>query len=136
MITSWPLQKAVFGELDGELTGPAYDEVPEDATDSLYTVIGETTEVPDDTHTDDGSDETITLHTWYRDVLAPGSGPLKQQMAEIDELLHHTPLTLEGGVAVFLTRSFVEVLTEEDPDTGETWRHGVQRYRARTLGGA
>lgn len=132
MIVSWLVQKAVFAALSGEITGPVYDEVPEDATDALYTVIGETTEVPDDTHEEGGSDETILLHVWHRDEEAPSSGPLKQEMAAIDELLHHQTLSLDGGGTVFLTRTFVEVLKDES-EPAEVWRHGVMRYRARTL---
>lgn len=132
MIASWELQRGVFAALDGNLTGPVYDEIPESADDPLYTVIGETTEVPDDTHDDDGSSETITLHTWYRDATAPGSGPLKREMAAIDALLHHQTLEFDGGGSVFLTREFVEVLKDESVP-GETWRHAIMRFRARTL---
>lgn len=133
MIIAWPLQKAAFGALDGQLTGPVYDEVPDDAEDTLYSVIGETTDVPDDTHDEDGNDETLLIHTWGNDPEDRSSRPVKEQMAEIDAVLHHATLVLEGGGSVFLTRVFAEVLKEEDPETGETWRHGVQRYRARTL---
>lgn len=133
-MNSWELQKAVFAALDGNVGGSVWDEVPEEEEeDTLYTVIGETTEVPDDTHDQDGSDETITLHTWFRDLEAPGSKALKQELEAIDALLHHQVLALESGGSVFLTRAFTEVLKEEDAETGETWRHGILRYRARTL---
>lgn len=132
MRASWLLQKAVFAALDGELTGPVYDEVPEDADDTLYTVVGETTEVPDDTHEELGSSETLTLHVWSSDPEARGSGAVKEEMTAIDELLHHQVLTLTGGGTVCLTREFAEVLKDES-EPGEIWRHGIMRFRARTL---
>lgn len=132
MTASWLLQQAVFAALDGQITGPVYDEVDPDSDDALYTVIGETTEVPDDTHEQLGSSETLLLHTWHRDDQVAGSKVVKQEMAAIDELLHHQVLSLDGGGTVALTREFAEVLRDES-EPGEVWRHGVMRYRARTL---
>lgn len=132
MIASWELQQAVFTALDGAITGPVYDEVPSSAEDTLYTVIGETTAVPDDTHEEDGSSETLVLHVWHHDDAAPGSGALKDEMAAIDALLHHQALDLPGGGSMQLTCEFAEVIKDESVP-GETWRHGIMRYRARTL---
>lgn len=128
-MNSWLIQKAIFAALDG--AGIAtFDEIPEDeGTETPYVVIGETTEQPDDTHEEDGSSETVLLHIWSRDT---GSDEVKAMMSEVDDLLHHAVLTLTGGATVFLTRLFAEVLKEE-LEAGETWRHGLLRYRVRTL---
>lgn len=135
MIAAFALQRAIWAALDAAgLTGPVYDEVPQDASDALYTVVGETTEVPDDTHGDLGSDQTVVLHVWYRDPneeVASGE-PILAEMAAIDAALHHVTLELDGGGSMALTRSFTELMKDES-EPGEVWRHGVLRYRARTL---
>lgn len=125
MIASAALQKAVYVALGG-ITGGVYDEVPP-STASPYTVIGETTERPWDTHDTDGSEETLVLHVWSS---TKGSTQVKTIMAQIDALLHHQTLVMEGSAyLVMLRREFVTVLKDETV-AGETWRHGVMRYRA------
>lgn len=126
MIASAALQKAVFVALSGNITGTVHDEVPAN-TPAPYTVIGETTERPWDAHDSDGSEETLTIHLWSS---TPGSTQVKTILAQIDALLHHQSLALDGApYLVMLRREFVTVLKDESV-TGETWRHGVMRYRA------
>jgi hypothetical protein len=129
------LQTAVFETLDGAITGNVVDEVSPDEP-APYTVIGEGTEQPNDTHTDDGSDETITLHVFDN---ATGSVRIKRIVAEIDTLLHHQTLELaaesvyDNGAIAYLTREFVEYLKEET-EPGKYWRHAVLRYRVHIQG--
>lgn len=125
MIASDALQVAVYGALNGVISGGVYDHVPTGAA-APYVVLGETTELPWDLHDADGSEETITLHFWDD---AKGSRRLKQLMAEADALLHNQTLGLSGASLVLLRRDFVTVFRDAvSPD--EVWRHGVIRYRA------
>lgn len=135
MIASAALQRALYERLSA-LSFPFYDEVPDDA-EAPYGTMGEMTEVPDDTHSESGSEETETLHFWsfskpgVRDGRA-GSTEVKEMMQEADDLLHDQPLELEGGARNWMAvREMSEVMVEE-LDEGETWRHGVMRYRFRT----
>jgi hypothetical protein len=120
------LQTAIYTALNGEITGTVHDEL-EPETAAPYTVIGEGTEQPNDTHSDDGSDETVTLHVWDN---ATGTKRVKQIAGEIDEVLHHARLVLSSGAIAFVTREFVEILKDEE-EPGKLWRHAVMRYRAR-----
>lgn len=126
MIASAALQAAIYTTLSGAITGGVYDEVPPSAT-APYTVIGDTTERPDDTHSSWGSEETITLHVWSN---TKGSTQVKQIMAEIDALLHHQTIALSTGVLRLLSREFAEVFRDQTEVPGQRWRHGVMRYRA------
>jgi hypothetical protein len=127
VIASIALQKAVFAALNGNVTGGVYDQIPV-RTPSPYTVIGETvSERPWDTHDSEGSEEVIMIHVWS---LSNGSVEVKEIMGEIDDLLHDaSALPLETGDLVLLHRDYMTVLKEE-VKPGETWRHGVLRYRA------
>lgn len=141
MRDSWEIQRAVYAALSAQVADPVYDEVPERDPDPAshepirppYHVVGETTERPDDTHTDLGTSESILLHQWSA---AEGAAEVKGMMAEVDEVLHRAVLSLSDGRRVFLTREMAEVLREEGEGAeDETWRHGVVRYRARTMEG-
>lgn len=94
-----------------------------------YVVVGEMYESPADTHDGFGSIETAVLHTWSR---APGASEVKAVMGATDELLHQRTLTMEDARRVRVTREFAEIITEETAG-GERWRHGIARYRIRTL---
>lgn len=129
MRDAWVIQKALYAALAS--TGDAwYDEVPEDEVEAPYGVLGSGTERPMDTHSGLGTEETATLDFWSRTT---GSREVKDMMARADVALHHQVLSLEGGGTVQVAREFADVLKEEDPDTGVTWRHGVVRYRIKTL---
>lgn len=120
------LQHAVYTALSGNITGTVHDEVPP-GTAPPYTVIGDVTEVPDDTHTSLGSEETVTIHVFHS---AKDSTAVKEVMAEIDVLLHHQTLALSTGTLRLLRREFSEVFRDQTEKPGERWRHGVMRYRA------
>lgn len=125
MIASDALQVAVYGALNGNISAAVYDHVPPNAQ-APYVVLGETTMVPWDTHDSDGSEETITLHIWDD---AKGTRRMKQVMQQVDTLLHHQSLQLDGAGLVMLRQDFITTFRDAvSPD--EVWRHGVLRYRA------
>lgn len=133
MVDTGELQEAIYVALNGNITGGVYDDVdvPEDESPP-YTTIGELTEGPDDTHTDEGSNLTITLHTWDN---ASSSSRVHTILRETKQALHRMTFTLDDGSLAYMVREFVQVLTDES-EPGKPWRHAVQRYRVRTQEGA
>lgn len=120
------LQVAIDTALHGNLSVGVYDEVQPDAG-SDYVVIGETTERPDDTHSSEGSEETVTIHVISA---ATDSTVVKGIMAEITTLLHNKTLAMSTGVLRLLTREFAEVFKDQTEVPGQRNRHGVMRFRA------
>lgn len=124
---SWDLQKAVFSELDGSVTGmggasvSVYDDVPEDVT-YPYIILGEETAVNNGSVTLDGVEHTLTIHAWsqYR-----GRREIKEIMESVYSLLHNTAITVSGASLVNIRQEFTTTLTENDGIT----RHGVMRFR-------
>lgn len=119
------LWQAVYAALNGAITGAVYDQVPTDAA-YPYTVIGESTDVPDDLHDGEGSEMTATLHVWSA---AASGAEVDTIMAEIDAALHHTPPAVTGARLWSAEREFSTVLRDQDPDTGGPLRHGIMRFR-------
>ena len=120
------LQVAIDTALNGNISVGVYDEVIAGATGD-YVVIGETTERPDDTHTSEGSEETVTIHVLSRE---PDFTVVKGIMAEITTLLHNQTLALSTGTLRLLRREFAEVFRDQTEVPGQRWRHGVMRFRA------
>lgn len=120
------LQVAIDTALHGNLSVEVYDEVQPDAG-AGYVVIGDTTERPDDTHTSEGSEETVTIHVISA---AADSTVVKGIMAEITTLLHNQTLALSTGVLRLLRREFAEVFRDQTEVPGQRNRHGVMRFRA------
>lgn len=125
MIASDALQAAIYTALNGNVSAGVYDHVPTGAA-APYIVLGETTDIPWDTHDSDGSEETITLHLWDQ---ALGSMRLKALMEAVDALLHDASFALSGATLVMLRREFTAVMRDTSVPN-EVWRHGVMRYRA------
>ena len=138
--SQWPLQQAVFDALSGDatlqsLTGqvPArvFDHVPQDlwrtpdASGGFppYVVIGLSTARAFDSKTEDGCDQTLTIHIWSRHR---GLKETKQIMAAIVEALDRQALSVSGHDLIQLRFEFSDSFLEEDGLT----RHGVQRFRA------
>ena len=130
--SQWPLQQAVYAALraapavKGLLGDPAriYDHVPP-ASPFPYLVLGEATAVPFDAKTEDGMEQTLTLHAWSR---ARGLKETKEIMAAVTDALDSQALALTGHVLVLLRFEFATTFLESDGLT----RHGVQRFRAIT----
>lgn len=122
MDASWSVQKALFGVLSAALACEVYDNVPKKAT-MPYVVIGDDTQVPDDTKTSNGFDNTVTLHVWSR--ASDGRREAKQILSDIYDVLHDVDLTIEGMSAVSCRFEFSETI----PDVDDCITHGVARYR-------
>lgn len=130
--SQWPLQQAVFAALGADagikalLGDPPriYDHVPP-AGAFPYLVLGEATSQPFDAKTEDGMEQTLTLHTWSR---YRGLKETKDIMAAVAAVLDDQPLSLGGHTLVLLRFAFGTTSLESDGLT----RHGVQRFRALT----
>lgn len=130
--SQWAVQEAIYAVLTGDATlkgligDPArvFDHVPA-ASPFPYLVIGEATSAPFDAKTEDGMEQTLTIHTWSR---YRGLKETKEIMAAVAAALDNQGLVLAGHALVLLR--FASGATFLDPD-GLT-RHGVQRFRALT----
>jgi hypothetical protein len=123
MIASADLQRAIYVALNGVVSGGVYNAVPAGAA-APYVVIGETTEAPWDTMTDEGSQETITLHLWSK---YDGHLEVNNLMAEVDDVLHNAILSLTGATMVNMQREFKGTFSEQDG--GVLWMRGEMRFR-------
>jgi hypothetical protein len=93
---------------------------------SKYVVIGDTAlERPWDTHDSEGSEQYPQLDIWSN---AKGAREAQLIMEEIDARLHNVLLALSAGQTVLLQRDLARVFKDQ-PVAGETWRHGILRYR-------
>ena len=130
--SQWALQQAVFAALSADagikalLGDPAriYDHVPA-ASPFPYLVLGEATSGDFDAKTEDGMEQTLTLHTWSRNR---GLKETKEIMAAVVQALDDQTLGLTGHTLVLLRFEFGTTSLETDGLT----RHGVQRFRAIT----
>jgi hypothetical protein len=130
--SQWPLQQAVFAALSADagvkslLGDPAriFDHVPP-SSDFPYLVLGEATTTPFDAKTEDGMEQTLTLHTWSR---ARGLRETKEIMAAAVKVLDGPSLALSGHTLILLRFEFAATFLDSDGLT----RHGVQRFRAIT----
>ncbi|PKR57503.1 DUF3168 domain-containing protein [Thalassospira lohafexi] len=119
---SWPLQQALYGVLNAALECAVYDDVPPKKP-MPYVVIGDDTQLPDDTKTSLGFDMTITLHVWSD--AKDGRREAKQLLGEIYDELHDANLTVTGFDAVSCSFEFSETV----PDRDDKITHGIARYR-------
>ncbi|MFQ5774192.1 MAG: DUF3168 domain-containing protein [Kiloniellaceae bacterium] len=130
--SQWPLQQAVHAALSGDaalralLGGPArvFDHVPQGGA-FPYVVIGEATSGPFDGKTENGMEQTLTIHTWSR---YRGLKETKEIMAAVAAALDGQGLALAGHALVLLRFAFGATFLDPDGLT----RHGVQRFRAVT----
>ena len=120
------IQGAVFQRLSAQLDTPVYDYVPENVP-YPFVVIGEATEIPDNTLDNFGRETTLALHVWTKgrqgfvDALAISN--------EIQEALdHQRDLSLTNHRIVVIKLD--QVLTMKDPDP--TIRHVPMRFRILT----
>ncbi len=127
------LQAAVLAALRGHgaltalLAGGAdgvRDHVPQ-GTAYPYVVIGEAKTKDFDTKTEQGMEQTLTIHSWSQ---YQGMMEVKQIMAEVTAALDRQSLALTGHRLVLLRFEFSETMLDPDGLT----RHGVQRFRALT----
>ncbi len=115
------LQGALHGRLSGHVT--VYDAVPQKAS-FPYVTIGEATATDWGTKTGDGTEVTVTVHTWSR---YHGRKECLETMDTVLGLVTGGPLALAGFSVVTAELELLEVLEEPDGIT----RHGVQKFRFR-----
>jgi hypothetical protein len=128
VIAASVLQTAIYTALTTAppISAPVYDEVPQGTVLSKYVVIGDTAlERPWDTHDSEGSEQYPQLDIWSN---AKGAREAQLIMEEIDARLHNVLLALSAGQTVLLQRDLARVFKDQ-PVAGETWRHGILRYR-------
>lgn len=127
--SQWAVQQAVHAKLVGDAALQAllgnpprvFDHVPA-ATLFPYVVIGEAHGTPFDSKTEDGFDQTLTLHTWSR---YRGLKETKEVMAGLVAALDGGDLPVAGHRFVLLRFVFATTMLDSDGLT----RHGVQRFR-------
>ena len=100
------------------------DHVPEN-TAYPYVVIGESRGRPFDTKTEQGMEQTLTIHSWSR---YRGMKELKEIMAAVVAALDRQSLSIVGHSLVLLQFESSETQLDRDGLT----RHGLQRFRALT----
>lgn len=125
------IQGAVFHRLGGDqelkdLGAGVYDYLPEQAT-YPFIVIGEATEIPDNSHDRYGWQTVPVIHVWgqgrgFAQVLTIGS--------RVTALLDHQPLEVPGFHHVVTRFEFSQALT--DPTPPGDIRHLVLRHRVIT----
>lgn len=120
-MSMWNIQRAIYGELNGVISVPVYDFVPQD-TEYPYVTIGEDTALAWDTNTETGLEATLTIHTWTRDR---GRKATKEIQKEIYDILHRATFGVSGGDMVGIDFEFSETLLDPDGHT----HHGIQRFR-------
>lgn len=117
------VQRAFYSRLSKDLDVSVYDWVPEDAP-YPYVVIGEATELADNTHDSFGRTLTLTLHVWTKGH--GGFGPALEIVDNIQRSLdHRLDMELEGFRLVTLRLD--QTLTMRDPDP--LIRHAPVRFR-------
>lgn len=127
--SQWPVQKAVYTRLVGDaalqtlLGNPprVFDHVPAGSA-FPYVVIGESRGAPFDGKTEDGFEQTVTLHTWSR---YRGLKETKDIMAGIVAALDGADPLIAGHHLVLLRLVFAATMVDPDGLT----RHGIQRFR-------
>lgn len=120
----WELQKAIFAQLDGNLSDAVYDHVPAHAA-FPFIVVGDATASDWGASELDGEEHALSIHIWSR---YHGRMQMKQMMGEIKAALTQPLPALAGHVLVDLRFVFAD----EFPDPDGISRHGVVRFRALT----
>lgn len=140
--SQWALQQIVYSTLRADttlqsLTGatPAriFDHVPQNSWNDEdpngnplpYVVVGDSTATDSDTKTEDGMEQTLTIHTWSRYL---GMSQVKRIMGAVVDALDHQALTVTGHDLIQIDFEFSDTFLDPDGVT----RHGVQRFRAVT----
>ena len=118
----WEIQKAIFSRLSSELSYSVFDHVPQDEQDFPYVVIGDDTGLQWDTGDSRGSESTLTIHVWSRQL---GRRECKEIMDEIYQALHEYELDIDDMHTVICHWEFSESFLDPDGIT----RHGVTRFR-------
>lgn len=125
------IQKAVYAALTGDATLTAlitgvHDQVPQTRA-FPYVTIGDDTYAEFASHTFDGVEGTLQVHTWTQSGGRASAHAIQQN---IYRLLHENYFSIAGVSAIVMRWEFSEILV--DPDT--VTYHGIQRFKI-ILGG-
>lgn len=108
----------------GSSPARVYDHVPQGTDDFPYITIGDTTAVDASTKTEDGNEQTLTLHCWSRHQ---GHKEVWEMIEALDTALDGVSLTVSGNTPVFIFSEFADAFLDAD---GRTY-HGAIRFRIR-----
>lgn len=118
-----PLQVAIYNRLNGILSCPLYDAVPQSES-FPYATLGEFTGLDWSTKIEPGQEVTITLHVWSRKA---GMKETQTIMDEIIQAMSEEKLIVTNFNVVLLLLDMSTTLRDPDGIT----RHGVVRFRAK-----
>lgn len=107
------LQKAIYSALDGALSIPVYDAVPQ-SSDFPYVTIDSQVAAMMDSHSTRRDDRFVYLTVWSE---YGGQKQVLDTMAEIDTALHDQKLALETGRVVILNVIRKRTVREPDAET-------------------
>ena len=123
----YDLQVAMFTALDGVLSAPVYDHVPQKQP-YPYVVIGEDNFVDWSDDTKNGMEATVNLHVWDRpenNSGKRGKEVTKRIQSEIYSILQRSSFDIGTYGNVGMTFEYSDCFMDSD---GITY-HGVQRFR-------
>lgn len=129
-----PVQTAIYAALAADATLAAlidgvFDAIPEETKPGRYVVLGESTEIADDTFGAQGRDELLTIHTYVADTpSAEGWAQAKAINSRVVALLDGANLTVTGTTFVLCQFETSQTLREGD------WRHIATDFRILTEG--
>lgn len=120
------LQKAIYAALTGDATLMAkirgvYDSVPQ-AQEFPFVVIGEADFDPFDSHSQNGFEGILTIHTWAR---GRGRAQVLDIQDDLYRILHKNYFNLTGYRVIVNRFQFQQTLVDPDSVT----YHGITRFR-------
>ena len=121
------VQAMIFAALDGNLSAPVLDYVP-DGTGYPYVTIGDAFELREDVHGRGGRDLSLPIHVWSR---YRGMSEAQGIVAEIDALLDNQQdaLSASGWNVVRVYNESTRLLRQPDVGEGTATRHAIAQYR-------
>ena len=121
------LQKAIFLALDGVVTVPIFDHVPQ-KTPYPYVVIGEDNFTDWSTDDKNGFQATINIHVWDRPEGTTGTRgkeATKLMQGEVYNILQRSNFPIGDYGNIGMSYEYSDCFMDSD---GITY-HGVQRFR-------
>ena len=119
------VQKAIYARLSDQITGAEIFDFMQQKKQYPAVIIGDSLGYENDTDTENGFNETLTIHSWTSDSDSRGYSVLCGIMEQIYNALHYYDLQVEGyGVSV-IYQEFSEKMRDADGLT----RHGIQRFK-------
>lgn len=121
------LQIAIYGALNGNLSAPVFDHVPQNQS-YPYVVIGEDTFVDWSRDDKNGFEATVNLHVWDRPKGTSGKRGkqvTKEIQGEIYDILQRSNFPIGDFGNPGMSFEYSDVFMDSD---GITY-HGVQRFR-------